>query len=70
VTSLFITTSFFRKEKDMKKGLLAAIIAGLLVIGFVGIAPTLAQVGQGETEGATAPVTTNTASETVDDCPF
>ena len=54
----------------MKKGLLAAIIAGLLVIGFVGIAPTLAQVDQAQTEGTTAPVTSDTAATTLEDCAF
>mgnify|MGYP003476777716 CR=1 FL=1 len=52
----------------MKKGLLAAIIAGLLVIGFVGIAPTLAQVDQAQTEATTAPATSGTAADATDDC--
>jgi hypothetical protein len=54
----------------MKKGLLAAIIAGLLVIGFVGIAPTLAQSGQAQTEATTTPVTSDTAAATQEDCAF
>jgi hypothetical protein len=54
----------------MKKGLLAAIIAGLLVIGFVGVIPTFAQVDQAQTETTTAPVTSDTAAATLDDCDF
>jgi hypothetical protein len=63
------THHFFGKEENMKKGLLAAIIAGLLVIGFVGIAPTLAQVDQAQTE-TTTPVTSDTATDALDDCAF
>jgi hypothetical protein len=54
----------------MKKGLLAAIVAGLLVIGFVGVVPTFAQVDQAGTEAITAPVTSNAAATTLDDCDF
>jgi hypothetical protein len=54
----------------MKKGLLAAIIAGLLVIGFAGIAPTVAQQVQAQTEATSTPVTSGTVSETSDDCAF
>lgn len=53
----------------MKKGLLAAIIGGLLVIGLVGIAPTLAQDTGAQTE-TTTPVTSDAASGTLDDCAF
>jgi DNA uptake protein ComE-like DNA-binding protein len=48
----------------MKKGLLATIIAGLLIIGFVGIVPTLTETVQAQTETATAaPINLNTATD-------
>ena len=52
----------------MKKGLLAAIVAGLLVIGFVGVVPTFAQVDQAQTETVTPSVTTDTAAAPLDEC--
>ncbi len=54
----------------MKKGLLAAIIAGLLVIGFIGVVPTFAQTDQAQTEATTTPITSDTATATLDDCAF
>jgi Flp pilus assembly pilin Flp len=54
----------------MEKGLLAAIVAGLLVIGFVGVVPTLAQQSQAQTDATTPPVTSDTATNTHDNCAF
>lgn len=51
----------------MKKGLLATIIAGLLVIGFVGIVPTFAQVDEAQ-PATTAPVTSDTAADALEEC--
>jgi DNA uptake protein ComE-like DNA-binding protein len=48
----------------MKKGLLAAIIAGLLIIGFAGIVPTLTETVQAQTEAtAITPINLNTATD-------
>jgi DNA uptake protein ComE-like DNA-binding protein len=48
----------------MKKGLLAAIILGLLLIGSVGILPMVAQNAQAQTEDAAiTPINPNTATE-------
>jgi hypothetical protein len=66
----FLTTALSEKEKGMKKGLLAAIIAGLLVIGFVGVVPTFAQSIGAQTETTTTPVTSDAAEGTLDDCAF
>jgi hypothetical protein len=54
----------------MKKGLLAAIIASLLVIGLVGVVPTFAQTDQAQTEATTAAVTSDSPEATLEDCAF
>jgi DNA uptake protein ComE-like DNA-binding protein len=48
----------------MKKGLLAAILLGLLLIGSVGILPMVAQNAQAQTEDAAiTPINLNTATD-------
>lgn len=47
----------------MKKGLLAAAITGLLLIGSVGVVPVFTQTAQAQTEGATTAINLNTATD-------
>jgi DNA uptake protein ComE-like DNA-binding protein len=47
----------------MKKGLLAAVVTGLLIVGLISVAPVLRQPARAQTEVAITPINLNTATD-------